>query len=157
MVDKQKLDRDKLKREKPVSYGAVEEKDKEVPVTAGRIDKALDLAFNPSREKIREVTIVDRIQGKLFPLLDVVNAGFCYILEIAQYRQDAGIYQKIYEKVKPKWPNLLDEYMYRTAQWQKSVSGTNLVKITDIALAEVETRIEAQEDIFGRKDEWGEK
>jgi len=134
-----------------------EEKEPEIKkqeVTAGAIDKALDLAFNPSREKIREVTIIDRVQGRLFPILDLINAGQQYILEVAKYRESKEEYLKLFKRAKPLSPNFLDDLMYRTAQWQKSVAGTNLTKITDIALAEMETK---SDDIEGRfhADSWG--
>jgi len=45
-------------------------------------------------------------------------------------------------------PNLLDELIFRTAQWQKSVAGKNLERATDIALAETEVRGAEEEDVF---------
>lgn len=137
MGDKIKIDSTKLKRTKEREE---EDEEKEpVSVSAGAVEKALDLAFNPTREKIREVTVIDRLQGRMFPLLDVINAGQKHILEVAMYRQDKEAYEKEFKKKRPISPNWLEELMYRTAQWQKSVQGTNLTKITDIALAEVET------------------
>lgn len=149
-----KIDKSKLRRP---NIGIEEEVEvqKQESVSAGAVEKALDLAFNPTKEKIREVTIIDRVQGRLFPLLDVINAGRQHILEIALYRQDADEYKKAFKKVRPILPNLLEEFMYRTAQWQKSVLGTNLTKITDIALAETESRIATEEDKFGGADVWG--
>lgn len=114
-------------------------------VSAGPIDKVIELAFNPSRDKIREVTIIDRMQGRLFPLLDMINTGRQYILEVASYRQDREEYKRAFGKLRPIPPNLLDEYMFRTAQWQKSVAGKNLERATDIALAETEARAEEEE------------
>jgi len=125
-----------------------EEGKKEEPISSP-IDRVIDLAFNPSRDKIREVTIVDRIQGRLFPLLDVINAGQQYILEIAVYRQSADAYKKIFKQSRPIAPNFLDELMFRTAQWQKSVAGKNLERAIDIALAETETRTADEGDPFG--------
>ncbi len=124
------------------------------PVSAGAVEKALDLAFNPSREKIREVTIVDRMQGRMFPLLDIINAGQQYCLEIALFRQDPEEYEYLFKKARPIMPNLLDDLLYRTAQWQKSVQGVNLTKITDIALAETETRAGEEGEGYGG-DRWG--
>ena len=129
-------------------------------VSAGPIDKALELAFNPTREKIREVTIIDRMQGRLLPQLDVVNTSVDYVLQIATYRQAKNVFKQNYKGKKtdedyqkdlaaymlgfsmdkPEPPNLGDEVIYRMAQWQKSVAGKNLERITDIALAETETR-----------------
>ena len=39
-------------------------------------------------------------------------------------------------------PNILDDYLYHVAQWQKSVQGMNLGRITEIALAEKEAEAE---------------
>ena len=140
-----------VKRTRKVESKETEPKKSEA-VSAGTIEKALDLAFNPSREKLREVTIIDRLQGRLLPLLDLVNLGQQYILEIAHYRADSVAYRTIFEKDKPISPNFLDDLMYRIAQWQKSVAGTNLTKITDIALAEMEIRGEEEPDKYGITD-----
>jgi len=135
-----KIDPAKLKRSKSITEE--ENKEESTSVSAGPIDKALELAFNPSRDKIREVTIIDRMQGRLLPLLDVINRAWEEVIEIATYRQDSKRYAGIYGQEKPVPKNLMEEYMYRLAQWQKSVDGTNLGKITDIALAEMETKAE---------------
>lgn len=148
-TEKHKIDSEKLQRRKPRIV--VDEEEKPQSVSAGAVDKALDLAFNPSREKIREVTIIDRVQGRMFPLLDVINTGRQYVMEIALYRQNKDLYKVTYGQSQPIPPNLLDELLYRTAQWQKSVQGANLTKITDIALAETESRID-EEDQYGSKD-----
>lgn len=145
-----------LKRKKPDEVEEGEVKVEEAKVSAGAVDKVIDLAFNPSREKIREVTIIDRIQGRLFPLLDVINAGRLYILEVALYRQDKDLYYKTFKKKRPIPPNLLDEYMFRTAQWQKSVAGKNLERATDIALAETEVK-GGEDDLYASIDPFSEK
>jgi hypothetical protein len=124
------------------------------PVSLGTVEKGMDLAFNPTRDKLREVTIVDRMQGKYFPLMDMIITGRNHILEIAIYREDPVEYERLFEQKRPVTPDLLDEYLHRTAQWQKSVSGTNLTKITDIALAEVEGRA-GEDEGLGKDDPWG--
>jgi len=125
------------------------------PVSAGAVERVVDLAFNSSREKIREVTIVDRIQGRLFPLMDMVNQGRSFVLEIAQYRQDPVKYREIYpDKIKPVTPNLMDDFMYRTAQWQKSVGGINLNKLIEVAMIEKEN-VNTDEDLYSNDtDAW---
>ena len=152
-----KVDPDKLKRKKPDDGEGEVTPDEPQSVSAGPVDKIIELAFNPSRDKIREVTIIDRIQGRLFPLLDMINMGRQNILEIALYRQDKETYFKAFKKKMPIPPNLLDEYIFRTAQWQKSVAGKNLERATDIALAETEAR-GGEDDIFGSdKDPFADK
>ncbi len=125
-------------------------------VTAGAVNKVIDLMFNPTREKIREVTIVDRVQGRLFPQLDMINYMRKYCVEIAYFRQDANQYKKAFKHIRPLPPEPLDEFVYRTAQWQKSVLGKNLERGTDIALAEVETKGMEDEDYGDKKDVWKE-
>lgn len=149
-----KIDPEKLRRAKVGEKGEGDEKGgKEVSVSAGAVDRIADFIFNPTREKIREVTIVDRIQGRLFPLLDVINKGQQHILEIAFYRQDKKEYKKTFNQETPITPNFLDELMYRTAQWQKSIAGKNLERGMDIVLAEMESRVpEEDEDKYGIKD-----
>lgn len=148
-----KINPARLKRDRPAEI--------DIPLTpppvSDAVGKAIDLAFNPTREKIREVTIIDRVQGRLFPLLDVVNSMFQYCLEISEYRQDKTRYKALYKKPIPVPPDFMDEFMYRAAQWQKSVSGRNLEKITDIALAETEMRSGEDDDIGGGgRDPWKE-
>ena len=140
-----------LKRNRPPVEAKSEPRP--VPVSAGAIDRVVDLAFNPSRDKIREVTSVDRVQGRLLPQLDIVDVMWQHIIEIALFRQDAGEYEQEFKRGRPIPPNLINEFTYRTAQWQKSVGGANLKSAVDIALAEVETRIE-EEGGLGGADAW---
>lgn len=138
------LDALNLRRVRP-SEEEVPEPDP-IPVSAGPIGLVVELAFNATREKLREFTVIDRMQARLFPLMDVTNTLVRYCVEIAEYRQSAATYAKQYRKLRPEQPNIMDDLMYRTAQWQKSREGKNLEKITDIALAEIETRPGNEED-----------
>jgi len=124
------------------------------PVSDSPIGKAMDYAFNPTREKIREVTIIDKHQARLLPTLDVLNLAWLEVIEIASFRQDSVEYARIFEKKKPVPSNLIDEFMYRTAQWQKSEKGENLMKIVDIALAETESKVGEEEELLGHPDAW---
>ena len=137
------IDPAKIKRSKPV----VEEERKadSTSVSAGPVEKAMDLAFNPTREAIKGVTVIDRMQGRLLPLLDIQSQEWEYVIEVATYRQDAKNYAVIYGQETPVPINLYEEYMYSLALWQKSVDGINLGKITDIALAEMETKAEDED------------
>lgn len=118
-------------------------------VSAGAVAKVVDYTFNPSRDKIREVTIVDRIQGRLFPQLDMVNMMRNYCIEIASFREDPAHYEKTYKRKDPKQPDAIDELVYRTSQWQKSIGGKNMQSAVDIALAETETQGSEQEEPLG--------
>ena len=144
MINPDKL---KLKRTK------VNEEDVEPTppsISAGPVDRVIELAFNPTREKIREVTIIDRMQGRFFPQLDMISLGRRYCMEIAYYRQDKELYKKSFTKPCPVLPDLIDELQYRTAQWQKSIAGKNLERAIDLALAETEAKIpEEGEGKFG--------
>ena len=143
-----KINAEKLKRNKPVEEKG-EEVEKAVAVSAGAIDKVIDYAFNPTREKIREMTIIDRLQARLLPQLDLISLQWQYTIEIALYRQDSNEYGRIYKRKQPIPPNLLEEYMYRVAQWQKSREGKNLDRAIDLALAETEARA-GEDDEFGK-------
>jgi len=151
MTEKIKINAEKLKRNKPVEEKG-EEGEQEVKVSAGAIDKVIDYAFNPTREKIREMTIIDRLQARLLPQLDLISLQWQYSIEIAFYRYDSNEYEKLYKKKAPIPPDLLEVYMYRVAQWQKSREGKNLDRAIDLALAEVETR--AEEEGFGKADDF---
>lgn len=116
-------------------------------VSGGPIGKVIDLTFNPSRDKIREVTVIDRMQGRLLPQLDTINMVRAYCLEVATYRESPEIYKKLFKQLRPLSPDIIDELIYRTAQWQKSIGGRNMEKATDIALAEMEAK--ADDGDFG--------
>jgi hypothetical protein len=148
------IDLANLKRNRPQP----EKPPPEIPPAANALRASVvELAFNPTREKIREVTIVDRVQGRLLPLLDIEAQGWEYIIEIAAYRQNSRLYEKIYDKPRPLPINPISEYTYRLAQWQKSVAGKNLERATDIALAETENKGEEEGDEGGRIDPWADK
>jgi len=146
-----KIDPAKVKRTKPVEEKR-EETEQEAKVSAGAIDKVIDYAFNPSREKIREMTIIDRLQARLLPQLDLISLQWQYTIEIGLYRQDSTEYERLFNKKQPTPPDLLEVYMYRVAQWQKSREGKNLDRAIDLALAETEARIGEEE--LGKADEF---
>lgn len=156
MPSKPKIDPQVLQRKKPDDE-AEEEAVKAPEPVSSPIDKVIDYAFNPSREKIREVTIIDRLQGRIFPLLDMIDTARQHILEVALYRQNKEEYKKKFRQPKPVPPNLLEVLIYRTAQWQKSVAGKNLERATDIALAETEVRGADEDDPFKGRDPFEEK
>ncbi len=133
-----------------------EEPPEPASVSAGPVDRVIELAFNPTRDKIREVTIIDRIQGRLFPQLDMVNYMRHYCLEISMYREDSIAYKEHFSREKPVPPEPLDELLFRIAQWQKSVAGKNLERATDIALAETEAKGMEEEGGTGGVDAWKE-
>lgn len=142
-----KLDTTKLRREGRQKDVLDELEQKPPAVSAGAIDRVVDLAFNPSRDKIREVTVIDRVQGRLLPQLDIIDLMWQHIIEVAAYRQDAVEFVKAYKKSRPVPPNLIEEFTYRTAQWQKSIGGQNLKSAVDLALAETETRGEEESPV----------
>jgi len=142
------VDPSRLKRDKP-PLSVADDRPEPMSVSAGPVDKALELAFNANRDKIREVTIIDRMQGRMFPQLDMIDTLRSYCIEIAYYRMDAKKYTEAFGKPYPVAPNALEELLHRTAQWQKSVEGINLGKLTEIAMAEMESRSTEDDDIDG--------
>ena len=75
---------------------------------------------------------------------------------MAYYRQDKDEYKRIFKQPRPKSVNWLRSLLLSTARWQKSIGGTNLTKITDIALAETESRAGEDEGGIGSGvDAWG--
>ena len=119
----------------------------EPPAVSNPIGKSVvDLAYNPSRDKLREFTIIDSTQARLLPLLDTVNHMFQYVLEVAQYRYDPEAYRQMFAdegKEYPEQPDCIEHLIHRTAQWQKSRGGKNLEGITQLAITEKEN--EAQD------------
>jgi hypothetical protein len=147
---KHTIDPSRLKRNRPVERDTEPEL---AAVSQGSIDKVIDYAFNPTRDKIREMTIIDRLQARLLPQLDLVNQSWQYIIEVAMVRQDSVEYERLFKRKRPIPPNPIEEYTYRMAQWQKSRDGKNLERATDIALAETETRGDDGSDVGG-SDVW---
>lgn len=144
-----------LAKRRKESTAGIKPESKPTPVSAGVVESIVDYVLNASRDKIREVTSVDRIQARLLPQLDILDIVWQHIIEIALFRQDAVVYKLEFERERPIPPNLIEEYTYRTAQWQKSVGGANWKSAIDLALAETESKL-ADEDILGREDAWKE-
>ena len=148
----EKIDRSKvgdLKRNKANVEPLKEEKP--APVNQGAIDKITDYMFNPSKDKIREVTNIDRLQSRWLPQLDVNNEMWGYMLEVAAYNTDYDSYKEEYDQEYPEPPNVYDTFLYRTAQWQKSVAAMNLKAGMELALAEKEREMdENNEPDWGR-------
>ena len=138
----------------PSSHDDDEENEKPTSVSAGAVEKVIDYAFNPSRDKIREVTVIDRIQGRLLPQLDLISLTWQHVIEIAAFRYDRIEYEKQHKRKYPIPPDLISEFTYRTAQWQKSVAGKNLERAIDIALAETETRSGEGDEYNAGSDDW---
>lgn len=110
------------------------------PVSSGDVGKIMDFMFNPSRDSIRTVTIIDRMQGQLLPQLDLANSVYHYLIEVATYRMNCDLYAEQYKQIRPKQPDIIDDFVFRTAQWQKSVGGVNLNKGVEVVLADMESR-----------------
>ena len=151
-----KIDPAKLRRKRE-EVVEVEGKTEPISVSAAAIDKALDLAFAPSREMLPSVTVIDKFQGRLFPLIDIINIIWDDVLQVALYRQDKSEYARVFKRARPSSSNWLDELLHRTALWQKSIGGMNLTKITDIALAEMESRADEGGNEAGGVDAWGKE
>lgn len=145
MAVTEKLD---VRRRKPVTP-EVKAEPKPVPVSAGPVDKIVELVYNPTPEKIAEMTVISVEQGRLLPQLGVVSLMWQYVLEVASFRRDQGEYAHLHDRERPVPPNPIDKYTYLLAQWQKSIGGTNLKSATDIALAEIETKGDSDGDSIG--------
>ena len=114
-----RIDPSRLKRSRDEP---VDEEPKPAPlrVSSAAIDKALDLAFAPSREMLPSVTVIDKFQGRLFPLIDLINLVWDDVLQVASYRQDKDEYKRVFKRARPVSENWLGELLHRTALWQKS-------------------------------------
>ena len=124
-------------------------------VSQSSVGKIADMTLNPTREKIREVTVVDIIQGHLFPILDTLNTEWDYILKISMFRQNKDAYAELYPDAPvPVSPDTVDNFTYRTAQWQKSIRGRGLEHAVDLAKSQQES--EGDEN-GGSSDGWDTK
>lgn len=119
------------------------------------VGKIADMTLNPSREKIREVTVVDIIQGHLFPILDTLNTEWDYVFRVAMYRQNESAYAAMFpDEPVPVSPDTIDNFTFRTAQWQKSIRGRGLEFSVDLAKSQQES--EGEGDGSG-SDAWENK
>jgi len=119
-------------------------------LAAGEIKSLLAAVYNPTRESIRGFTIVDRIQGRLLPQLDVLALMWDYVEEIAMYRYDWKKYEDAHpDEPVPKVPNLIEEFTYKTALWQRSVGGKAMERGIDLSLAEIESGGNEDQDYYG--------
>jgi hypothetical protein len=124
-------------------------------VAQSPVGKIADYLLNPTREKIREVTVVDIIQGHLFPILDTLNAEWNYVFQVAMYRQNKDVYAEMFpHEPVPISPDTIDNFTYRTAQWQKSIRGRGMDNGVDLAKSQQES--EGDMD-GGSSDGWNEK
>ncbi len=143
-----KLNPVELRRNKPIDSGKKQD-EAPISVSQGPVKGVAEYILNPTRDKIREVTVVSEWQGRLLPPLDVFDMMWHYVIEIAAYRQDSVAYKAVFKKDRPIPPNPIDEFTYRTAQWQKSVRGKGLQGGMDLSLAEMESKNQGDEPIGG--------
>ena len=127
------------------------------PAVSYPMDKIVEYAFNSTREKLREMTIIDRLQGRIFPIIDTCNYMMANLIEVAEYRESPDDYMTKYRQKKPKPTDASGEYLIFSAQWQKSVQGQNLMKAIDIALVEKESSAGDEEGYGGNPDVWGKE
>jgi len=123
-------------------------------VSTAVMDRIADVLVAPSGDILPSFTVIDKFQGRLFPLIDMINVIWDDILQIAQYRQDKEEYKKIYKKAKPVSLNWLAGLLTSTAVWQKSIGGMNLRSLGQLALAETEARAGDEGEGFGGGDIW---
>lgn len=132
-----------------------------IPVSAGDVGKIADYVFNTSRAKMPEMTVIDRVQGRLFPQLNIISEVSKLCSAVCAYRQAEHFHKRgnsgePFRGEVPPYPDLIDEYLFRAAQWQKSVDGRNLGKGVEVLLADMETRNNAEDEGMGSGDSWRE-
>lgn len=132
--------------------------DKREESVAGKI---ATLSLSPERGKMKEFTYISRFQATLFPLLDTIIRARKYILEVALYMEDPKAYEKEMKKqglpIQPIIPDLAEELLYSTSQWQRSVGKDDnlLSRSFDLAIADIQSQ--AGKDMFGTADSWSEE
>ncbi len=143
-----RIDMDDVRRKAAERRAAKEQaaedapRDESVKVSAGPVDKIVDMVFNPSQEKMLEFTVLDRNQTRLIPQLGIIDEMWEYCIEVATCRYDHAAYMKAYRPTgdAPVPKNLMQKFVFMLAQCQKSLNGQNLKSAIDLALADVETR-----------------
>lgn len=152
--DQPKPDLEKLKTELNLKRSGrgkpqPEERKAPAPVSAGPVDKVIDMVFNPADNKILEFTSLDRNQVKLIPQLGIINDVWEHCIKIAEFREDALSYAVKYKETQPAQANLMDRFIFLTAQCQRSLNGLNMKSAIDLALAEKQAEQEKLEDSLG--------
>lgn len=146
--------KDKLKEKAQQADERVERTEPEpMPVSAGPIDKVVDMVFNASREKELEFTNLDRNQVRLIPQLVIEDLMWDYCEGIMWWRYDRDKYEQIYKTdTPPTTGNLIKEFVHLTAQCNKSLEGKNMQSAIDVTLADIEREAYSEKDPF--RENW---
>ena len=143
-----------LQRNKPKKHDDDELPPASPPPVSYPMEKIAEYALNPTREKIREVTVIDKLQARIFPILDVCNYMMANLIEVATFRESPDNYKVVYLQNKPKPINASDEYLYRIAQWNKSIGGKTFMEAMGLAVIEKENTND-EDNFGGNADVWG--
>ena len=141
-------------RDKPLN--PTEPKEEPKSVSAGPVERIVELALNPSRVTELGFTVLDHNQARLLPQLGIQGLMWDNCVEVAMFRQDADEYFKVHKRKRPIYPNLIDEFTHLTALCQKSYKGENLKSAIELAMAETEAKAGEEDMLGGNKDYWKE-
>lgn len=114
-----------------------------------------DTLLNTSRDRAKEFTYITRYQAILFPLLDTVIVGKNHIIAIAEYMEgkaqglSEAKLKALYKKAS-EIPDLAEQLLYSTTQWNKSIGGAHIKRSFD--LAETDLTNKDEPDLMGGFD-----
>jgi Zn-dependent M16 (insulinase) family peptidase len=117
------------------------------PVSLGPAGAIVDALINTSPEKLLELTDFDRNQVTLVPLVVVIDDMWDYVEQVAFYRMDKEHYFKVFKHRLPEIPATSRKFVHVLAQTRRSLGGKMKKALEDMALAELETKV--NEDMGG--------
>ena len=120
------------------------------PVSAGPVDRLVDVMVNPVADKLLEFTDLDHNQVTLIPQLAIIDKVWEYCYEIAVFRQDSVVYKQRYKQEHPVLSNLMRDFVFKLAQCRRSLGGKTLKSLVDLVLADLETRNNEEGASIGR-------
>lgn len=141
-----KLAEERAKKKKEAEAKAPE---KPTPVSAGAVDRIVDVLINPTPEKILEFTDFDRNQVTLIPQLGIIDNVWEYYVELATFRENEATYKVKYEKSYPVIGNMMKRFVFLLAQCRRSLGGKTQKALEDLALADLESRAMEDKEGFG--------
>jgi len=131
---------------------ADKEANKELSVSAGPVDKIVDVLINPAPHMILGFTDFDRNQVALIPQLGIIDDVWEHCIEIVAHNENPTQYEEKYKKVYPVLENPIKRFVYLLAQCRRSLGGKTQKALEDLALADLESRNIEGKESFGESD-----
>ena len=122
------------------------------PVSLGPAGAIVDALINTAPEKLLELTDFDRNQVSLVPQVVVIDDMWDYVEQVLAYRTDKEQYLRVSKRRYPEIPDTSGKFVHVLAQTRRSLGGKMKKALEDMALAELETRVNDDMGGVGGRD-----